>query len=46
MVFEKLYDVETLDASTSAPVVNTGQTHVAQYGENLSGIAIQMTAYD
>ena len=33
------YDVETLDASTSAPVVNSGQTHVVQYGENLSGIA-------
>lgn len=33
------YDVETLDASTSAPVVNSGQTHVVQYGENLSSIA-------
>ena len=33
------YDVETLDVSTSAPVVITGQTHVVQYGENLSIIA-------
>ena len=35
------YDVETLDVSTSAPVVITGQTHVVQYGENLSSIAVQ-----
>lgn len=35
------YDVETLDASTSAPVVNSGQTHVVQYGENLSSIALK-----
>lgn len=34
------YDVETLDASTSAPVVNSGQTHVVQTGETLSGIAV------
>ena len=33
------YDVETLDVSTSAPVVITGQTHVVQSGETLSGIA-------
>ncbi len=39
MSWISVYDVETLDASTSAPVVNTGQTHVVQYGENLSGIA-------
>lgn len=32
-------DVETLDASTSAPVATTGQTHVVQYDENLSSIA-------
>ncbi|PCS08492.1 1,4-beta-N-acetylmuramidase [Lactococcus piscium] len=41
MSWISVYDVETLDASTSAPVVNTGQTHVVQYGENLSGIAAQ-----
>src|SRR5574340_882177 len=41
MSWISVYDVETLDASTSAPVVNTGQTHVVQYGENLSGIATQ-----
>lgn len=34
-----VYDVETLDASTSAPVANTEKTHVVQYGENLSGIS-------
>ena len=39
MSWLSVYDVETLDASTSAPVVTTGQTHVVQYGENLSGIA-------
>ncbi len=33
------YDVETLDASTSAPTVNASQTHIVQYGENLSSIA-------
>ncbi len=33
------YDVETLDASTSTPVATTSQTHVVQYGENLSSIA-------
>ena len=41
MSWISVYDVETLDASTSAPVVITGQTHVVQYGENLSGIATQ-----
>ncbi len=39
MSWISVYDVETLDASISAPVVNTGQNHVVQYGENLSGIA-------
>lgn len=34
-----VYEVETLDSSTSTPVATTGQTHVVQYGENLSGIA-------
>ncbi|MGX7048505.1 hypothetical protein RU86_GL000551 [Lactococcus piscium] len=44
MSWISVYDVETLDASTSAPVVNTGQTHVVQYGENLSGIATKYGA--
>ena len=35
------YDVETLNASTSGQTVNTGQTHIVQYGENLSTIAVQ-----
>lgn len=39
MSWLSVYDVETLDASTSAPVVITGQTHVVQSGETLSGIA-------
>lgn len=39
MSWISVYDVETLDASTIAPGVNTGQTHIVQYGENLSGIA-------
>ena len=34
-------DVETLDASTAAPATNVSQTHVVQYGENLSTIAVQ-----
>ncbi|ATC61782.1 LysM peptidoglycan-binding domain-containing protein [Lactococcus raffinolactis] len=34
-----IYDVETLDASTSGPSVNAVQTHIVQYGETLSGIA-------
>lgn len=41
MSWISVYDVETLDTSISTPVVNTGQTHVVQYGENLSGIATQ-----
>ena len=38
-----VYDVETLDASTSGPSVPAigTQTHVVQYGENLSSIAAQ-----
>ena len=39
MSWLSVYDVETLDASTSGPTVNAGQIHVVQYGENLSGIA-------
>jgi LysM repeat protein len=41
MSWLSVYDVETLDASTSGPSIQeTGtQTHVVQYGENLSGIA-------
>ena len=43
MSWLSVYDVETLDASTSgASVPATGmQTHVVQYGENLSGIATE-----
>lgn len=41
MSWLSVYDVETLDTSTSALVATTGQTHVVQYGENLSGIATQ-----
>ena len=39
MSWLSVYDVETLDASTSTPVATTSQTHIVQYGENLSGIA-------
>ena len=39
MSWLSVYDVETLDASTSAPVTNVSQTHIVQYGENLSSIA-------
>ena len=41
MSWLSVYDVETLDASTSGPSVpETGnQTHIVQYGENLSSIA-------
>ncbi|TLQ15413.1 LysM peptidoglycan-binding domain-containing protein [Lactococcus raffinolactis] len=39
MSWLSVYDVETLDASTAAPATNVSQTHIVQYGENLSGIA-------
>ena len=39
MSWLSVYDVETLDASTSVPTINAGQFHVVQYGENLSSIA-------
>lgn len=39
MSWLSVYDVETLDVSTSGPNVNAGQTHEVQYGENLSDIA-------
>lgn len=39
MSWLSVYDVETLDASTSVPIINAGQIHVVQYGENLSSIA-------
>ena len=39
MSWLSVYDVETLDASTSRQTVNAGQTHIVQYGENLSSIA-------
>lgn len=39
MSWLSVYDVETLDASTSGPTVNASQTHIVQYGENLSSIA-------
>lgn len=38
MSWLSVYDVETLNASTNGPTVNT-QTHVVQSGETLSGIA-------
>ena len=41
MSWLSVYDVETLNASTSGPTVNAGQTHIVQYGENLSTIAAQ-----
>ncbi|MDD3016450.1 MAG: LysM peptidoglycan-binding domain-containing protein [Lactococcus chungangensis] len=41
MSWLSVYDVETLDASTSGPTGNTGQTHIVQYGETLSGIALK-----
>lgn len=41
MSWLSVYDVETLNASTSGPTGNTGQTHVVQYGENLSSIAVK-----
>ena len=41
MSWLSVYDVETLDASTSAPATNVSQTHIVQYGENLSTIAVQ-----
>ena len=41
MSWLSVYDVETLDASASGPNVNAGQTHVVQYGENLSSIALK-----
>ena len=39
MSWLSVYDVETLDASTGGPTVNAVQTHIVQYGENLSSIA-------
>ena len=41
MSWLSVYDVETLDASTSGPTVNAAQTHIVQYGENLSSIAVK-----
>lgn len=41
MSWLSVYDVETLDASTGGPTVNAGQTHIVQYGENLSSIAAE-----
>ncbi len=41
MSWLSVYDVETLDASTAAPATNVSQTHIVQYGENLSTIAVQ-----
>ena len=39
MSWLSVYDVETLDVSTSRPTENASQTHVVQSGETLSGIA-------
>lgn len=41
MSWLSVYNVETLDASTAAPATNVSQTHIVQYGENLSTIAVQ-----
>lgn len=41
MSWLSVYDIETLDASTSLPTINAGQTHIVQYGENLSSIALK-----
>ncbi|PCS11363.1 1,4-beta-N-acetylmuramidase [Lactococcus raffinolactis] len=41
MSWLSVYDVETLDASTAAPATNVSQTHIVQYGENLSTIAVK-----
>ena len=41
MSWLSVYDVETLNASTAAPATNVSQTHIVQYGENLSTIAVQ-----
>jgi Predicted glycosyl hydrolase len=41
MSWLSVYDVETLDASISASIVNSGQTHVVQNGETLSDIAVK-----
>ncbi len=41
MSWLSVYDVETLDASTAAPATNVSQTHIVQYGENLSSIALK-----
>ncbi|QIW51740.1 LysM peptidoglycan-binding domain-containing protein [Lactococcus raffinolactis] len=41
MSWLSVYDVETLNASTGGPTVNAVQTHIVQYGENLSTIAVQ-----
>lgn len=40
MSWLSVYDVETLDASTSGSTVSK-QTHIVQYGENLSSIALK-----
>ena len=41
MSWLSVYDVETLNASTGGPTVNAVQTHIVQYGENLSSIALK-----
>ena len=41
MSWLSVYDVETLNASTGGPTVNAVQTHIVQYGETLSGIALK-----
>lgn len=41
MSWLSVYDVETLNASTGGPTVNAYQTHIVQYGENLSSIALK-----
>ena len=41
MSWLSVYDVETLNASTAAPAINVSQTHIVQYGDNLSSIALK-----
>ncbi|MBW9329790.1 LysM peptidoglycan-binding domain-containing protein [Lactococcus raffinolactis] len=41
MSWLSVYDVETLNASTAAPATNVSQTHIVQYGDNLSSIALK-----
>ncbi|QIW56379.1 LysM peptidoglycan-binding domain-containing protein [Pseudolactococcus raffinolactis] len=41
MSWMSVYDVETLDASTAPSVLQSNTTHIVQYGETLSSIAVK-----